>query len=136
MLNLDWQNAHSIHVKLPSNTMCLLLKKIYFHIFLFAVDSPKVIQHPESKSVATGAPTTFTTEASGDDLQFQWRKDCMDLSDDDRYHKTDTDTLHIARVVEGDNKARYQCLVKNDTGKDLSREAVLTVSKLAIDVSD
>ena len=58
----------------------------------------------------------------------------MDLSNDDRYHKTDTDTLHIAGVGKGDNKARYQCLVKNDVGKDLSREAVLTVSKLAIDV--
>ena len=56
----------------------------------------------------------------------------MDLSDDDRYHKTDTDTLHISGVVEGDNKARYQCFVKNDIGKDLSREAVLTVSKLYV----
>ena len=60
----------------------------------------------------------------------------MDLSDDGRYHKTDTDTLHIARVVKGDNKACYQCLVKNYIGKDLSREAVLTVCKLAVDVSD
>ena len=58
----------------------------------------------------------------------------MDLSDDDRYHKTDTDTLHITGVVEGDNKAHYQCLVKNDIGKDLSREADLAVSKLAVDV--
>ena len=80
-------------------------KKFYFHLFSFAVDSPKVNRHPESKSVATGAPTTFTVEASGDDVQFRWRKDCMDLSDDGRYHKTDTDTLHIARVVKGDNKA-------------------------------
>ena len=109
-------------------------KKIYFHLFLFAVDPPKITQHPESKSVETGAPTTLTVEASGDELQFQWKKDCMDLSDDGRYHKTDTDTLFIAAAVEGDNKARYQCLVKNDIGKDLSREAVLTVSKLAIDV--
>ena len=49
----------------------------------------------------------------------------MDLSDDDRYHKTDTDTLNNARVVKGDNKACYQCLVKNDIEKDLSRGAVL-----------
>ena len=56
----------------------------------------------------------------------------MDLSDDDRYHKTDTNTLHIERVMKNDNKARYQCLVKNDVRKDLSKEAVLTVSKLAV----
>ena len=60
----------------------------------------------------------------------------MDLSDDDRYHKTDTDTLNIARVVKGYNKACYQCLVKNDIEKDLSRGAVLTVSKLFIVVDD
>ena len=96
------------------------------------VDPPKIKRHPESKSVATGVPTTFTVKSSGDDLLFKWQKDGIDLSDDDRHHDTDTDTLHIVKVEKGDSKAHYRCHVKNEIGDEFSREAVLTVSKLVI----
>ena len=99
-----------------------------------AVDPPKIIQHPESKSILTGVSTTFTVEASGDDLQFQWRKDSKDLHDGSKYCGTKTHTLHI-KVVKKSDQGNYQCLVKNDVG-ELSEEAVLAVSKLVRNVSD
>ena len=99
--------------------------------FFLTVHPPKITQHPDSKSVATGASTIFTVEVSGDDLQFQWRKDDEDLHDSSKYRGTNTDTLHI-KDVEKSDKGNYQCLVKNNVGKLLSEEANLAVSKLVI----
>ena len=97
---------------------------------LLIVDPPNITQHLESKSVATGASTTLTVETSGDDLQFQWRKDGKELHDGSKYQGTKTHTLHIKSVKKSD-KGNYQCLVKNDVG-ELSGEADLAVSKLLI----
>ena len=101
--------------------------------FSLTVDPPDITKHPESKSVATGAPTTFTLEATGDDLQFKWQKDGKNLSDDSKYHYTDTDTLQIVKVEKADSKSCYRCHVKNEKGEKLSEQAVLTVSKLVVD---
>ena len=100
------------------------------YLFFHTVHPPKIIQHPESKSVATGASTTLTFEASGDDLHYQWQKDGKDLHGGHKYHGTKTYTLHIKDVKKSD-KGNYQCLVKNDVG-ELSEEVDLAVSKLPI----
>ena len=104
-----------------------------YYLFFLKVDPPKVTRHPESKTVATGASTTFTVEASGDDLQFQWKKDGKDLHDGSKYRGTKTHTLHI-KDVERSDKGSYQCIVKNDVNEVLSEKADLTVSKLLINV--
>ena len=74
----------------------------------------------------------MVVQGTGDNLHYQWQKDEIDLSDDDRYHDTDTDTLHIMQVEKGDSKAHYRCHVKNEIGEEFSKEAILTVSKLVI----
>ena len=102
------------------------------HIFLTA-DPPKITQHPKSKSVATGASTTFTVEATGDDLRFQWRKDGKDLRDGRKCRGTKTHTLHI-KDVEKSDKGSYQCLVRNDVRKEFSEKAGLAVSELVIKI--
>ena len=102
-------------------------------LFFLTVNPPKVTQHPESKSVATGASRTFTVEASGDGLQFQWKKDGKDLHDGNKYRDTKTHTLHIKDVEKSDSGS-YQCLVKNDVREELSEEADLAVSKLVIEL--
>ena len=103
-----------------------------FLFFFLTVDPPKITQHPESKSVATGVSTTLTFEASGDDLHYQWKKDGKDLHDGSKYRETKTHTLHIKDVKKSD-KGNYQCLVKNDVG-ELSEEVDLAVSKLVMNV--
>ena len=82
--------------------------------------------------MATGASTTLTVEASGDDLQFQWKKDGKDLHDGSKYQGTKTHTLHIKDVKKSD-KGNYQCLVKNDVG-ELSEEVDFAVSKFVIEL--
>ena len=99
--------------------------------FFLIVDPPKIAQQPESKSVATGASTTLTVEACGDDLQFQWKKDGKVLHDDSKYRGTKTHTLRITDVKKND-KGSYQCLVKNDVNEVVSEVADLTVCKLVI----
>ena len=101
-----------------------------FSFLLLTVDPPKITQNPENKSVATGASTTLTFEASGGDLHCQWQKDGKDLHEGHKYQGTKTHTLHIKDVKKSD-KGNYQCLVKNDVG-ELSGEADLAVSKLII----
>ena len=76
----------------------------------------------------------MSVRAAGDNLRYQWQRDGIDLSDDDRHHDTGTDTLHIVKVEKGDSKAHYRCHVKNEIGEEFSREAVLTVSKLMVEV--
>ena len=110
----------------------LCLEYSDYFSFALTVDPPKITRHPESKSVATGADTTMSVRATGDNLHYQWQKDNVDLSDDGRHRDTDTDTLHIVKVEKGDSKARYRCSVKNEIGEEFSEEAVLTVSKLII----
>ena len=76
----------------------------------------------------------MAVQATGDNLHYQWQKDGVHLSDDGRHHDTGTHTLRIVKMEKCDNKAHYRCHVKNEIGEEFSREAVLTVSKLAIGV--
>ena len=98
-----------------------------FFVYL-SVEPPKVIQHPKSQRVPTGAQTTFTVEATGDDLTFQWQKNGSDVHDNSNYSGTDTKTLRIRHVKKSDG-GDYRCLVKNEVKLDgeVSEEAKLTV---------
>ena len=95
---------------------------------IFTVDPPKVNEHPKSQSVPTGEETTFRVEATGDDLKFQWQKNCSNLKNDVNYSGTDTNTLRIQHVKKSD-EGHYRCLVKNEVKRDgeVSEEAKLTV---------
>ena len=86
---------------------------------------------PKEQSVTPGIVATFRVKATGDRLQFQWKKNCEDLHDDSKYGGTNTDTLRI-KDVEKSDKGCYQCLVKNNC-KEMSTEVELTVGKLVVE---
>ena len=79
----------------------------------------------------------FTVEATGDDLQFQWQKDGIDIdSSEPRLHCNsvgNASTLHIKDTKKSD-KGRYRCLVKNPVEKIgmALQEANLSVCKFVI----
>ena len=83
--------------------------------------------------MASETEAVFRVKATGNNLQLKWQKNRTDLSDDEKYCDTDTDTLHIVEVEKGD-KGRYRCHVTNYTGEKFSKEVFLTVSKLVIHV--
>ena len=105
-------------------------------LFILTVDPTKIIGHPESKSITTGGDVNTTVQATGDNIHYQWQKDGIDLSDDDRHCDTSTHTLRIVKMEKDDNKVHYSSLVKNEVGEEFSKDAVLTVSKLIINVVD
>ena len=120
----------------------LIFTTDHFHIsrcleqfISFSVDPPKVIHHPNSQTVSTGVETTFTVEATGDDLIFQWQKNGSDVHNDSNYSGTDTNTLSITHVNKSDG-GRYRCLVKNEVKRDgeVSEEAKLHVCKCPSDI--
>ena len=81
--------------------------------------------------MAPGTEAKFSVKATGDGLIFQWMKDCEDLHNGNKYRGTKTHTLRI-KDVEKSDKGSYQCLVKNDVGRELSEDAELIVSKFVV----
>ena len=112
-----------------------------FIISFHSVDPPKITRDPESQSVATGIHTTLRVQATGDDLQFQWQKDDIDIDSSQPPFNCksvgNTSTLHIQHTEKSD-KGRYRCLVKNPVEKrgKASQEANLTVCKFLILLCD
>ena len=96
---------------------------------ILIADPPKITQHPNDQSVATGDNVAFQVEATGDDLYFQWQRNQSDLADGDRCCGTHSNRLRIIEVEMSD-KGRYRCLVKNSVGNEFSHEAFLIISKL------
>ena len=106
-------------------------------LFFLTVNPPEITQSPKSQSVSTGADISFSVEATGDNLQFQWQKDGADIdSNDPRFSSSQTyniSALQIQRVQKSD-KGHYRCLVKNRVEKsgEISEEAELTVCKFVV----
>ena len=111
------------------------LLSVKFLLFL-TVDPPWIVQNPETKSVATGTDVTFTVEATGDDLHYQWQKDGNDIdSSESRFSSIQTESTSTLRIecVKKSDKGHYNCLVKNLVGMT-SSAAELTVCKLKVPV--
>ena len=110
-----------------------------FLISFHSVDPPNITKDLESQSVTTGTNTTFTVEAKGDELQFQWQKDCIDIDSSEPRLRTqcnsvgNASTLRIKDTKKSD-KGHYRCLIKNPVEKSgkPSKEADLSVCKFVI----
>ena len=104
---------------------------------LHSVYPPKIIRHPENQSVATGADTMFTVETTGDELQFQWQKDGIDIAGSEPRLQCNSvrnaSTLYIKDTNKSD-KGHYRCLVKNPVERRglLSAAAYLSICKSVI----
>ena len=104
---------------------------------LHSVYPPKIIRHPENQSVATGADTMFTVETTGDELQFQWQKDGIDIAGSEPRLQCNSagnaSTLYIKDTNKSD-KGHYRCLIRNPVEKRRlpSTEANLSVCKSVI----
>jgi glucose/arabinose dehydrogenase len=84
---------------------------------------PSITQHPQSRTVNTGASVTFTVQASGTGtLRYQWQRNDAEISG------ATADSYTIPAVGAADNGARFKVVVSNDYGSVTSNEATLTVS--------
>lgn len=89
---------------------------------LTVVEPPTITQHPQSQSVRVGQPVTFTVQARGIELQYQWRKNGVAIAG------ATQPTYTIASVQPAD-AGLYDCLVWNSCGQTISNPARLTVTQ-------
>ena len=106
-------------------------------LFLSSVICPRITRNPVTQSVVTGAEATFRVEASGDDLEFHWQKNGINIGCNKSRLRCcknrNASTLCIQHTMKGD-KGHYRCVVKNPSEKDgkPSLEADLSVCKFQI----
>jgi uncharacterized repeat protein (TIGR03803 family) len=87
---------------------------------------PYLISGPEAQTVLVGATVTFSVEAAGDALTFQWQENGTNLMDGGRISGSATPTLTLAAVTVT-NAGTYSVIVSNALDVVSSSSAVLTV---------
>ncbi len=87
-----------------------------------ANEAPTLVRQPESQTVRTGQPATFTVSATGTPpLRYQWQRNGNDMPGQTSANLT------LAAVGLTDSGSRFRVRVSNDSGSVMSNEAVLTV---------
>lgn len=86
-----------------------------------SVTQATIKTHPEDQAVALGANATFSVVALGENLQYQWRRNGMNLPN------ATTATLSLSKVKTGD-AASYDVVVTKGDLVLVSEAAVLTIN--------
>ena len=93
------------------------------------VTAPSITTQPGNATVKAGETATFTIAASGTDLTYQWK---IDRNDGNGWVNIDGATAASYTTSTVDiscNGFKYQCVVSNSAGTDISNTAVLTVTE-------
>ncbi|HEY1042687.1 MAG TPA: hypothetical protein VGE60_02390 [Telluria sp.] len=90
------------------------------------VAAPAIGAHPASQSVAAGTPVTFSVNATGTAVTYQWRRDGAPIAG-----ATSPSYTLPATTLE-DRGSKWSVQVRNAGGTVTSNEAVLTVSGLEL----
>lgn len=83
--------------------------------------APVITSQPQSITVSQGNAATFNVSASGSGLNYQWRKNTIDING------ANASTYTISNVSSGD-AGNYSVVVSNSFGSTTSNTAVLTVT--------
>ena len=101
------------------------------------VDPPTITRDPESQSVAPGTHTTLRVQATGDDLQFHWQKDGIDIDSSEprlECNSVRNASTFCLKDTSKSDKGHYRCLIRNPVERRglLSTAAHLSVCKSVI----
>ena len=95
------------------------------------VKAPTITTPPTNQSVTVGQTASFTVEANGDSLSYQWQQSADNGTNwnnisgaTSNSYTTDAATLEM-------NNYQYQCVVSNSAGSVTSSAATLTVNAAA-----
>ena len=91
-----------------------------------AGEKPVIITHPAKTTVAAGENATFTVEASGEWLTYQWQYS-TDNGSTWKSKKGATSSSYTVTAKSSVNGILYRCRVSNTVGKAYSESAQLTV---------
>ena len=102
-----------------------------FRVAIFSLRGlVSITTHPRDVSVPPGGRFAFEVEADGTILSYRWRRNGVELFDDDRHAGAATPTLTISSVSH-DDQGWYSCVITNACEARESREALLFVGCLA-----
>ena len=91
------------------------------------VSAPTIGTQPADKSVTEGETATFTVNATGSDLSYQWQQNTNGSAWTDITGETNA-TYTIATTTMNINGTQYRCVVSNSAGSVTSNAATLTVN--------
>ena len=91
-----------------------------------AEEAPSIQVQPNAQSVAAGEDATFSVEADGDNLTFQWLKDGEEFGDESGLEGVNSATL-VVKAVDAHDAGTYRVVIANEKGVTLSKGASLAV---------
>ena len=91
------------------------------------IQAPIITSQPSDVTVEAGEMATFTVEADGKDLTYQWQRDKGRGEGFKDYEGQNRASCITGNVGESCNGFQYRCIVSNSAGFVTSRSATLTV---------
>ena len=114
--NSDYETA------IDENSKVVLKKKA-------AVEAPSITKQPQPVSVKVGETATFTVEAAGEGLSYQWMVDKNDNRGFVDIAGATSESYTLNAISKEYNGYRYQCMVSNLSGHVISDCVTLTVTE-------
>ena len=114
--NSDYETA------IDENSKVVLKKKA-------AVEAPSITKQPQPVSVKAGETATFTVEAAGEGLSYQWMVDKKDNAEFVNIDEATSESYTLNAISKEYNGYRYQCMVSNLSGHVISECVTLTVTE-------
>ena len=88
---------------------------------------PEIHTHPVSTPGPEGCRISLSVEATSDQaLRYRWRRNSIELSDDEQIAGSDTPRLTVIGL-DNHHEGDYDCVVTNDAGSVLTETAQLTI---------
>ncbi len=92
--------------------------------------APAITNHPKNVEVKEKETATFTVEATGSDLSYQWQQSTNNGSKWTNITGETNTTYTIATTTMDMNDTQYRCVVKNSINEVTSSAATLTVTAI------
>ena len=105
---------------------------------LIVNESVGILFSTPTRTIATGANTTFTVVASGTDLSYQWEVSTdggsgfFEIQDINQYSGSETSTLSLTNVPVTFNGYLFRCVVTGVCGQATSNDATLFVGQTTV----
>ncbi|MFN8258112.1 MAG: T9SS type A sorting domain-containing protein [Bacteroidales bacterium] len=90
-----------------------------------------VVKQPMDISTSLGSHASFKFEVTGSDLEFQWQKDNVDITDNSRISGSKTDLLEITAIEQSD-AGEYRCRLKSPCDSIVSENATLSYTSTGL----
>lgn len=92
--------------------------------------TPTIDTQPTNQSVTVGQTASFTVEANGDSLSYQWQQSADNGTNWNKISGATSNSYTTDAATLEMNNYQYQCVVSNSAGSVTSNAATLTVTAL------